>query len=618
MLKNYLTVLFLIIPLLCLSQKYDAEILNFNTTVDYNGRNIKETYEYEIQINNGGGTKYAEIEIFYQLKNAPKNLQADIYDVFGNKIRSLKKKEIVTKTPWSGSEFHTDHRTLNFTLIHNRFPYIIKYSYSININNYISLAYWSPIIDPKIKTQKSKLILQVPIHTPLNIYKQQIDSANVKTIEDNDIYTWELKNYTSPQNEPFSPHINKINPMVEVMPERFFYGVQGEVKSWKDFGNWKYELIKGLDVLTPEESKKVHKITDSIPDVTDKIKTLYHYMQDNTRYILISLKQGGLIPYPASYVCTNRFGDCKALSNYMKALLKEIDVESYYTTIYSGLKPNPVNSEFPSHQSNHIILCVPLQQDTIWLECTDKTSPFNYLSSYTQNRLALTIDKNQSKLVKTPKHNLCDATQSYTTHVIIQDGKGVTFTSKAKIKGNEFDNFKSFDTQLSDKNKEQYIDHIGLMSKADIIEFNINRPHRDSTWLELLLKGTVQSLSENLGSKILLKPFKTIKSPFEAPEKRKNDLFIYYPINKCDTIIYEFPKKINDVKGLSQTNINSRFGSYKRIYTIDNNKLIITRIFQVKQARYPLKDYAEFYEFYKKSAQLDNQKMIINLIEVSR
>ncbi len=609
---KYLIPILLSFHLVCVGQKNDAEILNFNTVVNYKGKNINETYEYEILINNGAGTKYAEIEIYYKLKNSPKNLSAEIYDCYGNKIRSLKKKEIIVKTPWSGIEFHSDNRIQSFKLIHNQFPYIIKYSYSIQTNDYISIAHWTPIVDTEIKTSKAKLQVSVPHNTPLNIYRHKVDSAKISTLEDTDIYTWEISNYKSSPIEYFSPHRQNRSPQVVIMPEKFHYGIDGHGNSWKEFGNWNFNLIRDLDNLTPEEISIVHQLTDTIPNTYDKIKTLYHYMQDNTRYILILLGKGGFIPYPASYVCTNRFGDCKALSNYMKALLKEINVESYYTTIYSGLKPIKINAEFPSQQFNHIILCVPFENDSIWLECTDKTSPFNYMNSYTQNRLALITQENSSRLVKTPIHNIDKALESYTTHIKIDEDNNITFTCNAKVSGYEFDKLKSFDTQLSSNDKEQYIDHIGLIGKADISEFKITRPHRDSTWLTIDFSGSAQSISEKVGSRLLLQPFKSIKQYLELPEERINDVFVYYPTNNCDTLIYELPSKINEVKGISPITITSRFGSYTRSYTIENNELIIYRTFQLKKGSYPKSAYTDFYNFYNQCAKLDNQKLLIN------
>jgi len=69
--------------------------------------------------------------------------------------------------------------------------------------------------------------------------------------------------------------------------------------------------------------KEVHELTDNLKDVRQKVYVLYDFLQKNTHYINVSLGIGGWQPFPADYVAIKRYGDCKALSNYMVALLKE-------------------------------------------------------------------------------------------------------------------------------------------------------------------------------------------------------------------------------------------------------------------------------------------------------
>ncbi len=68
-------------------------------------------------------------------------------------------------------------------------------------------------------------------------------------------------------------------------------------------------------------------------------------------------------------------------------------------------------AEFPEFQSNHVICCVPLQKDTIWLECTSESLPAGYLSGFTANRWCILIDENGGKLVHTPKYGYNDNLQ---------------------------------------------------------------------------------------------------------------------------------------------------------------------------------------------------------------
>ena len=132
-------------------------------------------------------------------------------------------------------------------------------------------------------------------------------------------------------------------------------------------------------------------------------------MQDNTRYVNVTLGIGGMKPYPAEYVSNNKYGDCKALTNYMKALLQCAGIESYYSTIYAGgTAPGSDPLKCPGQQFNHVILAVPLENDTLWLENTSNTNPFAYPGTFTQNRQALLVDGSKSRLVRTPSLNETD------------------------------------------------------------------------------------------------------------------------------------------------------------------------------------------------------------------
>jgi transglutaminase-like putative cysteine protease len=152
-------------------------------------------------------------------------------------------------------------------------------------------------------------------------------------------------------------------------------GYKGNMNTWENLGKFMQDLRGGRDQLPADIKQKVHELTDKEPDPNKKVAKLYEFMQQNTRYVSIQLGIGGLQPFDATYVATKRYGDCKALSNYMSALLKEIGVPSYYTLVKSGEGNTFFVPDFPSDQFDHVILCVPLKKDTMWLECTDQTLP---------------------------------------------------------------------------------------------------------------------------------------------------------------------------------------------------------------------------------------------------
>ena len=70
----------------------------------------------------------------------------------------------------------------------------------------------------------------------------------------------------------------------------------------------------------------------------------------------------------------------------MVAMLKEAGIKGYYTIIMAGKNAPEVIPDFPNDQFNHIIVAVPNNRDTLWLECTSQTNPFGYLGHFTGDR----------------------------------------------------------------------------------------------------------------------------------------------------------------------------------------------------------------------------------------
>ncbi len=96
-------------------------------------------------------------------------------------------------------------------------------------------------------------------------------------------------------------------------------GHEGNLSSWKNFGEWYAALSKGSINLSDETKIFLQNLTKDSKTEKEKIKILYRYLQSNFRYVSIQLGIGGFKPFDANFVDQKKYGDCKALSNYMEA-----------------------------------------------------------------------------------------------------------------------------------------------------------------------------------------------------------------------------------------------------------------------------------------------------------
>ncbi|TAJ11495.1 DUF3857 domain-containing protein [Marinilabiliaceae bacterium JC017] len=611
MLRPLILTVFLFSLSLIYSQSYNAEIVDYSHSCRLVAKKLEVEQSFQIRINNASGSRYAEIDIPYSKNNPIKNFSAWIEDQNGNVIRKLKRSEIETSSAISSFSLYEDDYIQSFKLIHNRFPYILKYTYTQIFNEFINIEKWSPVVFKSIPTLNASLTIELPVDKAITIHEQNIEAATSKTIEDKKIYQWQAQYLEPLKQELYAPPFHTLIPNVQVIPATFKYGIEGSAQTWKDYGKWVYDLNQIDNDLPQSEKDKIHALTDHLTDPKEKIKVLYHYLQDNHRYINVSIDIGGMQSYPASYVCTNRYGDCKALSNYLQTILSEIGIKAHFTLIYAGDNPSKIISDLPSPQFNHALLCVPLDKDTIWLECTSPSDPINYLGTFTQNRQALLVDENTSQLVSTPILTPQEVNECYSHKIDINETGKTQYKLQAYVKGPVFDFLKSFNEVLRDRDKTDVMDRIGLVQGLDAQTTKIERPHRDSTYVILNLNGEINHFAEPIGNKMIIHPLKAFHPDIEKPTERHFPVKINYPRCISDTIHLLVPKTIQSISGFSPESINTKYGCYSSQINWNNKEAILIQHYQLNSGYYPLEEYEAFYQFIRKVSTLSSRKTLI-------
>ena len=186
----------------------------------------------------------------------------------------------------------------------------------------------------------------------------------------------------------------------------------------------------------------------------EKAKILYEYMQERTRYVSIQIGISGWQPFKALTVDKNGYGDCKALSNYMFAMLKAVGVKFHYAIVNAGEDSEGMIKEFSSNQFNHAILCIPNNSDTVWLECTSQVHPFGYIGSFTDDRDVLLISPHGGKPVHTKSYSREDNQQKRNAEITISSTGNIEAVVKTIYTGIKYEKvLRMFELSEEDKEK---------------------------------------------------------------------------------------------------------------------------------------------------------------------
>jgi hypothetical protein len=594
---------------LCIHSQ-DCEVILFSSHYILSREKLLEKETIVLQVNNRMGENYTEFLLPYSNKNKLNSLEAQIEDLQGQVIRKLKKSEILNVNAVSDANLYSDDFLSVFQLKHNIYPYRIRVVYENVYSQYMQIAKWVPVQDYRIPTRKAELIVEVPADYNLLYEQEYIDLPEIIETENSRQYIWHTA-YDKPRKfEESSPPMHLLLPTVTVLPEKFFYTIEGAYTDWCSIGSWFCRLNADLDVLTPMEQYNISLVTNKLKSDLEKTRAIYHYLQDNTRYINVSIDIGGLKTYPASYVCENKYGDCKALTNYMKALLKESGIQSYFALINSNEKAISPSFDFPELNFNHVILYVPLDEDTLWLECTSNLNPFGYVHSSIQNRYALIIDEDNSRLVKVPP--MSDAISERMINCTIQENGTAIFVSKIKARGTSFESLRFFNTNLSEHEKRQEIDNLFNFQRYNLESWNIVQPERDTAFIFLSSQLSVLEMAKTYGNEMVLKLISLNIPDFEPPVKRLNSVQIDYPKGTIDSITIDIPEGFSFVTVPPEFSIKNEFGEYSLHCTVvKNNRIFVFRRFILFPKDYSLTEYPGLFAFIKLVEKKENENVIL-------
>jgi hypothetical protein len=605
MAKILLILGFISFRILCFSQNYDAELILQQTNIEINNNKLTKDLHFEIKIYNRAGEKYTKITIPYSKLNKLINIEAYIKESNGRIVKKLKKSEIVERSSISNFSFYEDEFVKEFTLKHNSYPYTIVYSYQITQNEFLYIDYWTPIIDAKIPTAKAYLNLSIPKKYKISFTNQFVNSPKIDSTDYSVNFHWHTSYTDMVKPEIYTPSIFKFLPYVAIVPQEFNFEKRGSFKDWNSYGNWQQKLLQGLNELPDNEKSKILSLIKNVEEDKEKIKILYHYLQDVTRYINVTIETGGLKPYPAIYVAQNKYGDCKALTNYFKSILDYIQIPSYYTKVHAGSPIIEIDKNFPSQQFNHVILYIRLKDEDIWLDCTSDGA-FNYLGTFTQNRDAFIIDYDNNNFIKTPALKPEDVleTRKIEVNYNLRDAN-VKFQNT--YKGSIYENILHLERNYNESEKSIILRNYFVDEGFDLLDYQVSKLDRDSVMIKLSYKATSQQIYKHYGNDILISNIAFSIPHFEKPTVRKLPIQIDYPIFKIDTLVYDIPIGYKLSKNIFNESVSNRFGQYKFDIYENQGKILVIKSLLINAGNYPISEYEDFYSFYMQIVEEENK-----------
>lgn len=581
-------------------------------------KSVKEavqTNHYVITVFNENGDRWAQFSEYYDNLKSITTAEGILYDANGTQLKKVKKKDMEDIKSTSAGTFMDDNRVKFHNFYQRTYPYTVEYTVEIAYRSTLFFPMWAPRASGGIAVEKSSLSVVCPADYQFRYQSFLYNGEPVVVKEKNArTTTWSVANQPAITKEPYSPLWHEISTVIILGPTEFQVdNYKGNMMSWKDFGKFVYSLKVGRDQLPDNIKQAVHQLADGLTDPKQKISRLYKYMQENTRYVGIQLGIGGWQPFDAKYVATNGYGDCKALVNYMSSLLKEAGINSYYTLVRAGKYANYITSEFPSQQFNHVILCVPLQKDTMWLECTSQTMPAGYLGDFTEGRLALMIDESGGQLVRTPEYGKKENQQTRSIKAVLESNGTLQVKANTNYKGLQQDNIHDLINHLSRDKVKEYLHEELDFATYDINQFGYEEKKTAIPSIGEILDISVSNYATITGKRLFIIPnimTRSYQKP-AADSTRRYDIQLGIAYVETDTAEIQLPAGYEAEALPADVSLNTAFGAYTSTTKLKDGKIYYYRRMEQSGGRFPASDYAQLVKFYEAIYKADRNRIVL-------
>jgi transglutaminase-like putative cysteine protease/tetratricopeptide (TPR) repeat protein len=188
--------------------------------------------------------------------------------------------------------------------------------------------------------------------------------------------------------------------------ERAAYLHVSTYRTWEEVGRWYWGLI--AEQLRADDRVRAiaQRVTRGMTEPRDKVRAIYNWVIQNTRYVALEFGIHGFKPYRVADICQRGFGDCKDKASTIVTMLREVGVDASIVLVRTrrngDIDPSPASLAV----FDHAIAYVPAMTgypDGLFLDGTAQNSAMDELPSMDQGAMGLVVNqRGEGRLVHLP------------------------------------------------------------------------------------------------------------------------------------------------------------------------------------------------------------------------
>lgn len=599
-------------------EKTDAVLLyqDISVAVQPNGK-IKEQLRLAFKILRPEGNSYGAYRFYWDPTSPISDLRGWCIPGSGKDYEVKDRDAVDMAVNNTGGEAVTDTR-LKVLRIPEAVPgSIVGYEVQRELRPYQRLDEWD--FQDEIPVRESHFSLQLP-----STWKYRETFVNHAPIPANasgsNQWTWEIHDVPAVHMEPHMPPLDAVAAKMVVIFEPPGPAADN-IETWDDLGVWVGKLTAGRRDASNAIKDKVHDLTDPIESPFAKMQALAGFVQNQIRYVAITLGIGGYQPHPSQQVFEHRYGDCKDNVTLLSSMLSVIGVRSYYVVINTDRGAIGTSTP-PNLGFDHMIMAIALPAGVndpqikatiehpklgrlLFFDPTNSVTPLGTLPGYLQANYGLLVRDDGGELVQLPQLPPLANGVARSAHMTLDlNGKLQGEVKELRVGGRAAQQRYVMRETTADADKIKVVEDLAALSLSNfqIVKAAVRNAKAPEFPFEWQYTIEADKFAKMAGDLVLVRPrLLGIESQgfLESKEKRVNSIEFEEPERDTDEIDITIPGGFVVDELPSALDIDKPYASYHSKTDFKNGVLHYSRVFELKQLELPADKAVELRDFYR-------------------
>jgi hypothetical protein len=291
-------------------------------------------------------------------------------------------------------------------------------------------------------------------------------------------------------------------------------------------------------------------------------------------------------------------------------MLKEVGIASNYTTISTNNRR--FLPDFASvGQMNHVILQVPLTNDTLWLECTNPELPMGYVHDDIAGHDAIEISEQGGRLVRLPVY--ADSTNlMHSTITIDLNADGAAEMTVCQQTFNEqYENHVPL-LKMDEKDRQKVFLRMVHVPQAEVNQLKVSQT---PSVAQMTLDAKVRSnkYATQTGQRLFV-PVCPVHQGYTVPNasaERQEDIFLSTGYLDEDEITLTIPEGYVVETHPKNVQAEEPFASFSFNIKVDGNTIRVHYRLLRRSGSFPKSLYPQLTAFYRTVRNAYSQKIVI-------